>query len=277
MSHAPIDEDAFNRFEHAGWEKVADPYHRFWAPVTGRVIDPLLDDAGVAAGSRVLDVATGPGHVAARAADRSASVTGLDIAHQMLALASTLHPSLEFRHGSVEELPFPDAVFDAVVGNFVILHVGRPDRAVAECARVLKPGGRLAFSVWDVPEKARILGIFVDAVQLAGATPPASVPLGPPFFRFAEDREFSELLKGAGLSGVGVRRVAFTHRLSGADAWWHGALDGAIRTTALIRSQTPEMQARIRSAFDSRAHAYATGDGFEVPVSVKLASGRKRE
>ena len=72
MNYAPIDADAFNQFEHAGWEKVAGPYHRFWAPVTGRVIDPLLDDAGVAAGSRVLDVATGPGHVAARAAERNA-------------------------------------------------------------------------------------------------------------------------------------------------------------------------------------------------------------
>ena len=128
-----------------------------------------------------------------------------------------------------------------------------------------------------MPEQARILGVFVDAVQLAGATPPASVPPGPPFLRFAEDREISALLEGAGLSGVGIRRVAFRHRLSGADAWWHGALGGGVRTTALIRSQTPEMQARIRSAFDSRARAYDTGDGFEVPVSVKLASGRKRE
>ena len=65
----------------------------------------------------------------------------------MLALARTLHSSLEFRQGSVEGLPFPHATFDAVVGNFVILHVGRPERAIAECARVLKPGGRLAFSV----------------------------------------------------------------------------------------------------------------------------------
>lgn len=224
MSHAPIDADAFNRFEHAAWDKIADPYYRFWGPITSRVIDYLLNDAGVRGGCRVLDVASGPGHVAARAAERKASVVGLDIAPQMVAFAQTLHPHLEFRQGTVEDLAFPDAAFDAVVANFAILHVGRPECAAAECARVLKPGGRMAFSVWDVPERARILGVFVDAVQQAGATTPASLPPGPPFFRFSEDDEFAALLRSAGLGGINVRRVAFTHRLPGAEEWWHGAL-----------------------------------------------------
>jgi SAM-dependent methyltransferase len=193
----------------------------------------------------------------------------------MVALAKSLHPHLEFQQGDAEQLPFPDTTFDAVVGNFVILHVGRPEQVVTECARVLRPGKRLALSVWDVPEQARILGIFADAIQEAGAVPPLSLPPGPPFFRFSADGEFSALLRSAGLAEVRVSRLTFTHRLPGVDAWWNGALDGAVRTTALVRGQTQEMQRRIRAAFDRLARAYAVESGLEVPVSVKVASGRK--
>ncbi len=214
MSQTPIDPEAFNRFEHAAWDKVGDPYHRFWAPITRRVIDPLLDDAGITRGSRVLDVATGPGYAAAYGAARGAAVVGIDVAPGMVALASSLHPHVEFRQGDAEHLPFPDSGFDAVVGNFIILHLGRPEQAVAECARVLRPGGRLALSVWDAPEHARILGVFVDAVQQAGATPPMDSPPGPPFFRFSADSEFSTLLRSAGFVDVGVRRLAFAHRIA---------------------------------------------------------------
>lgn len=275
MRTPPVDPDAFNRFEHAAWGKVGDSYHRFWGPITGRAIDLLLDDAEVIRNARVLDVASGPGYAAARATARGASVVGVDVAHQMVALARSLHPDVEFRQGDAEQLPFPDNTFDAVVGNFVILHIGRPEQAVTECARVLRPGKKLALSVWDVPEQARILGIFADAVQEAGVVPPQSLPSGPPFFRFSNDSEFSALLRSAGLAEVRVRRLTFTHRLPGVDAWWNGALDGAVRTTALIRGQTPETQQRIRAVFDRLARVYAVESDLEVPVSVKIASGRK--
>jgi SAM-dependent methyltransferase len=275
MRNPPVDPDAFNRFEHAAWDKVGNSYHRFWGPITGRAIDALLDEAGVIRNAWVLDIATGPGYAAARAMARGALVVGVDVAPQMVALAKSLHPGVEFQQGDAEHLPFPDTTFDAVVGNFVILHVGRPEQVVAECTRVLRPGKRLALSVWDVPEQARILGIFADAVREAGAVQPDSLPPGPPFFRFSADGEFTALLRSAGLAEVRVRRHTFTHRLPGVDAWWNGALDGAVRTTALVRGQTREMQQRIHAAFDRLARAYAVESGLEVPVSVKVASGRK--
>jgi ubiquinone/menaquinone biosynthesis C-methylase UbiE len=62
---------------------------------------------------------------------------------------------LEFRKGNAEVLPFADESFDAVVGNFVTLHLGRPERAAAEFARVLGAGGRLALTVWRSKHLAR--------------------------------------------------------------------------------------------------------------------------
>lgn len=83
-----IASDAFTRFERDGWSRVAAGYHRFFTPVTGLAVEPLLDAARVRAGSTVLDVATGPGDLAAHAAARGASVVGVDIAEPVVALAS---------------------------------------------------------------------------------------------------------------------------------------------------------------------------------------------
>ena len=151
MTDPTVDADSFNAFEAAGWEAQVAGYDEFFVPITTRLVGPLLDATGVGGGDRVLDVASGPGHVAAGAAGRGASVIGVDIAEGMLSLARRLHPELEFRRGDAEALPFPDGSFDAVVANFLMLHVGRPEQVVAEFARVLVPDGRLALTVWDVP------------------------------------------------------------------------------------------------------------------------------
>ena len=160
MSAQAIDADAFNAFEAAGWNERAGGYHRFFGSLTTRVIEPLLDAAEVGAKTRVLDLATGPGYAAAASAARGATAVGVDVAGEMVALARRLHPRLEFVQASAERLPFADGSFDAVVGNFLILHLGRPEHAAAEMARVLAPGGKVALSTWDVPERTRLLGVF---------------------------------------------------------------------------------------------------------------------
>jgi SAM-dependent methyltransferase len=86
-----VDPGAFTRFEHDGWSRAAPGYHRFFSPVTAQVVEPLLDAAHVATGATVLDLATGPGGLAARAAGRGASVIGVDIAESVVALAARLH------------------------------------------------------------------------------------------------------------------------------------------------------------------------------------------
>lgn len=191
------DAEAFTAFEAAGWAEQADAYHRFFASITTRVIDVLLDACGVAAGCRVLDIATGPGYVAAAAARRGAVVVGVDIAPRMLRIARGLFPDIDFRQSDMEHLALPDSSFDAVTGNFAILHAGRPERAVAEVARVLVPGGMVALSTWDAPQRCRLAGVFVDAVAEVGAPPPPAVPAGPAFFKFSDEAAFSGLLADA--------------------------------------------------------------------------------
>src|SRR4051812_36112690 len=194
----------FKAFEAAGWSRRATTYDRVTGAITARFVDPLLDAARVRADMRVLDVATGPGHVAAAAAARGAETVGVDIAEGMLAVARREHPQLDFRPGDAEALPFADACFDAVVGAFVLNHLARPEVAAAELARVLASGGRLALSVWDVPERMRFIGLVLDAVVRAGEAPPAEPPVGPHPFRFADDAQLGGVRVDVGLEEVTV-------------------------------------------------------------------------
>jgi SAM-dependent methyltransferase len=270
-----IDPDGFNAFEAAGWARQAGTYGAFVGLVTERLAEPLLDAAAVRAGSRVLDVATGPGYVASRAAERGAEVVAVDIAVEMLQLARAREPGVDFRRGDAQDLPFEDGSFDVVVCNFGLLHLGRPERATSEFARVLEPRGRVALTVWDEPSRNRWLGIMLDAVAQVGAEPPADLPVGPPIFRFADEAEFTAVLEGAGLGEVRVDTVQFDFELRAADDFWDGYLGGTVRTAPVLQAQTDEVKRQIRVVFDELVEEYRTDEGYEVPISVKLASGRK--
>jgi SAM-dependent methyltransferase len=169
----------FKAFEAAGWSRRAGTYGRVSGAVTARFVEPLLEAARVGAGMRVLDVATGPGHVAAAAAARGAVPVGVDIAEGMLAVARRDHPQLDFRPGDAEALPFADFSFRRRCGRVRAEPSAPPGGRGAELARVLAAGGRLALSVWDVPQRSRFIGLVRDAVARAGEVPPRSRPAGP--------------------------------------------------------------------------------------------------
>ena len=268
-----IDPVAFREFERQGHDRVAHSYGSFFEPVTAKVIEPLLDAAGVRRGSRTADVATGPGSVAAAAAARGAEVVGIDLSPQMVAVARRRHPTLDFREGDAERLPFPSGRLDAVVCNFGIGHFARPETVAAEFVRVVGSGGHVALSWWDAPTLARVNGIFFDAMAEAGADLPSSVPSGPPPYRFADEAELRALLTIAGLRDVTVRTVAWTHCIPAVDEWWDGGLASLVRASAGVLAQPPTVQRKIRAAFERLAAAYRTDDGLAVPSVAKIAAG----
>jgi SAM-dependent methyltransferase len=142
--------DVFEKFKAAqktGWAHFA-PLQSITTIPAAR----LVKHARISPGSSVLDVACGTGVVAITAARRGAQVTGLDLSPDLLEVArsnaATAEVKIAWHEGDVESLPFDAATFDTVVSQFGHIFAPRPDVAVAEMLRVLKPGGTLAFSTW---------------------------------------------------------------------------------------------------------------------------------
>jgi SAM-dependent methyltransferase len=268
--------DAFDVFEAEGWRRGrASPYHRGLGPLTSQAVRALLDAAGVHAGATVLDVASGPGYAAAQAAARGAEVTGVDVSPEMVELAASLHPGVRFEVAEARALPFADASFDAVVANFLMPHVADLPAVVAELARVVRPAGRLALTTWD-PDAPGFLRALMEAVDAAGATPPAHLPAGPDFFQFSDDADFAALLSGAGLEGPAVELASFSHPVADLGAFLDSVVDGTVRMNALIAGQSPEIRARISQGYAERLAPWQRdGGGFELPFGVKVGSGAK--
>jgi SAM-dependent methyltransferase len=191
----------------------------------------------------------------------------------MVHVARRRHRGLPFLCAAAEALPFASGTFDAVLGGFLVHHLAEPVRVVREFARVLAPGGRLALTAWDRPERCGLVGVLVDAITEVGAPPPADLPPGPPFFRFSTDEALAGLLIDGGFGDVEVHTVAFAHPVADADALWTGLMRGTVRSSALVVRQPDGVQAAIRAAFDRLVGRYADGLRLAVPVSVKLAAG----
>lgn len=264
----------FKAFEADGWTRQAETYGRLSGRMTRNTIPALLDAAGVESEARVLDLGCGPGNVSSAALARGAVVTGADIAEGMLALARRRHPEISFVRADVEALPFPAGSFDAVIGNFVLNHLPRPEIAAAEIARVLAPGCRTALTVWERGDRMRLFEIFGGAADRAGLVG-EGMPAGEDPFRFADEAEFRGLFEAVGLEEVLVEELSFELEVESPEELWEGFLGGSVRSTALIQAQPPEVQERVRQGVLELAEAYRDHEGLMVPCAAKLGSGRK--
>jgi SAM-dependent methyltransferase len=270
----PFDAEAFQQFEQTGWARAAEHYDGAFGALTIQTAGPMLDAVDASPGTRLLDVACGPGFIAAAAARRGAAVVGLDFAPAMIAAARQRNPSISFQEGDAAALPFDDERFDAVVMNFGLLHLARPDAALADAHRVLRPRGRYAFTVWASPDLAVGFGLVLSAVEEFGQID-VPLPEGPPFFRFSAEEEVRRTLERTGFSAVSVRQLPLTWRLSSADAVFDAVSRGGVRTAAVLRAQTPAALAAIRAAVRHGVEAYKKDGAFLVPMPAVLASGTK--
>ena len=151
----------------ARFDAYAGGYDQWWAPVLAPSAHRLLDrlDEEVAAGAAdLLDVGVGTGNLSIPALERwpTVRVTGVDPSREMIGAVEALvrHrlPGALDRFGGrvafADEMPFPDASFDAAMSSFVLQLVPSRPKALREIRRVLRPGGRFAFVTWLVDERA---------------------------------------------------------------------------------------------------------------------------
>ncbi len=274
MPPPEFDAKAFHAFELEGWERAPDAYHRYFGALTSQTIEPLLDAVEDAPGVSLLDIASGPGYVAAAATPRKWSPVGIDFSASMVALARTLHPGIDFRAGDAEALAFGNAAFDRVVMNFGILHLARPDTAIREAFRVLRSGGRFGFTAWAKPEEAVGFRIALRAVEAFG-DPHVPLPPGPPFFRFSDPDECRRVLEGCGFLAVGVRQLPLVWRLVASEEVFDAFYNGSARTGGLLRAQTAAALANVRDAILTNASAFTRGDQLEIPMPALVVSARK--
>jgi SAM-dependent methyltransferase len=273
MSGPSIDADAFRDFERAAHSRNAATYLDLFTVVTDRANAPLLDAARVGRGTRLLDVAAGPGRMTQAGAVRGAKAIGVDLAPAMVAIARGLYPEIEFREASADALPFADASFDAVVCAFGLGHFPDAERVIAEFRRVLAPQGTVASTWWEGFSRNRINGLFHEAIGRLAVSVPGVLPQGPPMDRFSDPARFAEFLRSAGFDNVQVTGVSFTHRLRDADELWELAMGSFARAAATIGAQSEAVQRQIRAAVTEAAQQYATRGGLEIPVAFLVGAG----
>jgi SAM-dependent methyltransferase len=148
-------------------------------------------------GERVLDLATGTGWGSRVVAQRfpGASVTGADIADEMLAharaAAATQKLNIDYHHADAEALPFATGSFDAVLSTFGVMFVGKPEAAAAELGRVVKKGGRIVLATWRNDSNVfHMFGVMKNFMP----APPQPAPPSP--FEWGKQERLRELLGG---------------------------------------------------------------------------------
>lgn len=262
----------FDLYERELWAGRASAYERGFARVTRHMVGPLLDAAGVADGTRFLDVGTGPGFVSLEATRREALVSAMDAEPGMAEAARRNVPGLDVRVAVLPEVPFEDGTFDAVAGNFVINHVGDPDTALAALRRVLRPGGRLALSCWVMPGSGA-LAIVREAIEEAGVPWPDDIPEAP-FMEYGETTAFRRLVMAAGFAEVAVEEVTWEHVVDPEHWWETGALSKVGTNGVIVGRQDAKTVARIKDAYDGIISGYAVADGkVALPAHALLAGG----
>ncbi len=264
----------FREFEHSGWQSVADGYHDFFAALTAQSIAPLIDSLDLTPGCSALDVATGPGYVAAELALRKAKVTAIDFSSVMVARARELYSGIEFLEGDAEALAFDEGTFDAVAMNFGMLHLDRPEQAVREAHRVLKKGGRFAFSVWSTPDQAKGFGIMLDAIRTRGDFN-VPLPVGPPFFRFSSHDESMKVMEESGFQNVSIEIVSMQWRLASSKDFFNAFFTGTPRTGGLLRAQTSDDLKAIQMELDNALAPYMVSEHLEIPMASLIVAGGK--
>ncbi|MGH9745308.1 MAG: class I SAM-dependent methyltransferase [Candidatus Acidiferrales bacterium] len=261
------------------WEKYRPAVREMFAPVA----QALIEDAGIASRSAVLDVATGTGEPALSIADvvgPEGRVVGVDPAQEMVEYARCEAVRLNLHHAGFQvafsdNLPFPDGAFDAVVSRFGVMFFPSPEDSVREMLRVLKPHGRLALAVWHSAEKNPFDYVFSRIVDRY-LEPTPQAPGSANMFRFAKPGDLLAVLSRSGANVVSERLLQFSIRASmSAEKFWtlRSEMSEKLRTRLALLSQ-PQW-AEIRREVIEALQAYSSDGAVSFPAEVLIVSGAK--
>src|SRR5262245_44894960 len=248
----PMNERGFE-WQVGVWDGISEIYVREIDRRFAPVIDGVMTRAALTAGARVLDLGTGTGALAERAADavgKAGHVVGVDISPHMLAMARARLTArgcanVTLEEGRAEAIPAADGSFDIVLASLSLMYVIDRETAAREIARVLRPRGRLVAAVWAGPDDCDI----VRFQQLAGsrAGPPPVPGVGPG--ALADLSMFFRQLEAAGIEPRAETEVlgfSFEH--------FDGAWDAlaSVTTAQLAPEQQADAREFVRSAMYPR-------------------------
>ena len=260
-------------------EKNREIIRQMFAPVS----DALIDDAEIAPGYSVLDVATGPGEPALRIAELVGSngeVVGIDPVAGMIEASRRAAEQLSlnntrFETAGADSLPFPDDRFDAVVSRFGVMFFPSPVAGASEMLRVLKPGKTMAFAVWHFRDDNPfhyVLARIVDAVL----PPPELPPDAPDTFRFAATGKLQAIVAEAGAANPMERlfRFSIDVPLSPED-FWNLRMEMSEKLRERLATLQPDSFEDLKRRSIAAFQEYSSAHGLSFPAEVRLVSARK--
>ncbi|MEL6266827.1 MAG: class I SAM-dependent methyltransferase, partial [Pseudomonadota bacterium] len=222
------------------------------------------------------DLCCGQGRLTAMLAAHG-SVTGIDFSPVMLARAAETAPGATLVEGDIRALPLADASVACATCNHGLMHVADRGAALAEIARVLRPGARLLFSNWSPPEENPVFATVFGAVKANLAAPP---PPAPDLFELARPATADPLIAAAGLTLVSRETMTLPWTLDAAEDLFRTFAEGTIGLRMMIAAQPPESTASMAAmAAETVRTRFARegGDGppFAVPVTIAVSAVEK--
>jgi len=235
---------------------------------------PVIKAAGIARGHSVLDIACGTGILTREVAaivGENVPPTGLDLSAGMLALAQELAPRIEWRQGNAQDLPYPDNSFDRVVCQFGLMFFTDRSAALAEMRRVLKPGGRLALSVWDSLENNPGFARKVEILEATAGRAAADALRAP--FCLGDTVELRDLTRQAGISDFSLA----THPGQACFPNIHEFVSAELRGWLPVMDVHLDEATIARVELECERHLVAChqpgNPGFVMPTSAHICSG----
>ena len=267
------------------WNRVAgawEKWDRLFEEQAGYLNHRLVADARLRQGHAVLDVGSGTGYpaiLAAQTVGASGSVTGIDLAGDMLAVAQRKAKRLgllnvTFRTGDATTLPFETASFDAVISRFCLMFLPDVPKASTEIARVLKPNRWFAVMVWTSPERNPRIGLSMAAMKQVFDLPPPD-PTAPGIFRLAKPGELAGMLQEAGLVDITKQEFLAEWSYESPEHYYSTMMEIAAPVQNLMAGCSDSQRQEVKRLILEAASAYRQGDRITFPIAVRVVAGRK--